>query len=140
LSTAVCIFFQVLKLIPRAVSTRRRAKWSFPRGAILVFDRGYNDYAWFERLTAGGVFFVTRMKDNADYLVVEDRSLPQRTGPSTAMIPHIRPSASGLAGYRAVVRIGLLQQTIYCEDLRLCSDLSQNVTVSRSAGRCAPLL
>jgi hypothetical protein len=55
-------------------------QWSFPPGAILVFDRGYNDYAWFERLTAEGVFFVTRMKENADYLVVEDRPLPQRTG------------------------------------------------------------
>ena len=55
-------------------------QWSFPPGAILIFDRGYNDYAWFERLTAEGVFFVTRMKDNADYLVIEDRPLPQRTG------------------------------------------------------------
>jgi hypothetical protein len=50
-------------------------QWSFPPGAILVFDRGYNDYAWFERLTAEGVFFVTRMKDNADYFVVEDRTM-----------------------------------------------------------------
>ena len=55
-------------------------QWSFPPGAILIFDRGYNDYAWFERLTAEGVFFVTRMKDNTDYLVIEDRPLPQRTG------------------------------------------------------------
>jgi Transposase DDE domain/Domain of unknown function (DUF4372) len=55
-------------------------QWSFPPGAILVFDRGYNDYAWFERLTAEGVFFVTRMKDNADYIVIENRPLPQRTG------------------------------------------------------------
>ena len=55
-------------------------QWSFPPGAILVFDRGYNDYAWFERLTAEGVFFVTRMKENADYLVIEDRPLPQRVG------------------------------------------------------------
>jgi Transposase DDE domain/Domain of unknown function (DUF4372) len=55
-------------------------QWSFPPGAILVFDRGYNDYAWFERLTCEGVFFVTRMKDNAAYVVIEDRPLPQRTG------------------------------------------------------------
>jgi hypothetical protein len=55
-------------------------QWSFPPGAILIFDRGYNDYAWFERLSAEGVFFITRMKDNADYFVVEDRPLPQRTG------------------------------------------------------------
>jgi len=55
-------------------------QWSFPPGAIPVFDRGYNDYARFERLGAEGIFFATRMKDNADYLVVEDRPLPQRVG------------------------------------------------------------
>jgi hypothetical protein len=55
-------------------------QWDFAPGAILVFDRGYNDYGWFEKLTRDGVFFVTRMKDNADYIVVEDRPLPQRQG------------------------------------------------------------
>lgn len=44
-----------------------------PRGAMVVFDRGFNDYAWFGELTEQGVFFVTRMKDNADYVVVERR-------------------------------------------------------------------
>jgi IS4 transposase len=43
-------------------------------------DRGYNDYAWFANLTRQGVYFVTRMKDNADYIVVEDRELPHRKG------------------------------------------------------------
>ena len=55
-------------------------QWEFAPGTVLVFDRGYNDYGWFEKLTRQGVFFVTRMKDNADYLVVEDRPLPQRKG------------------------------------------------------------
>ena len=55
-------------------------QWSFAPGAILVFDRGYTDYAWFEQLTPDGVFFVTRLKSNADYIVVEDRPLPQRQG------------------------------------------------------------
>jgi len=55
-------------------------QWEFAPGSILVFDRGYNDYGWFERLTQQGVYFVTRMKDNADYIVVEDRPLPARKG------------------------------------------------------------
>ena len=46
----------------------------FDPGTILVVDRGYTDYDWFATLTQQGVWFVTRMKDNADYLVVEDRS------------------------------------------------------------------
>ena len=43
----------------------------FAPGTIVVDDRGYNDYALFGRWTEQGVFFVTRMKDNALYEVVE---------------------------------------------------------------------
>jgi hypothetical protein len=50
----------------------------FEPGTIVVFDRGYADYDWFASLDADGVFFVTRMKDNADYGVVERRSVPER--------------------------------------------------------------
>jgi IS4 transposase len=50
----------------------------FEPGTIVVFDRGYTDYAWFSSLDADGVFFVTRMKDNADYGVLERRPLPER--------------------------------------------------------------
>ena len=49
-------------------------------GTLLVMDRGYNDYAWFAELSRQGVYFVTRLKDNADYLVLEDRELPHRRG------------------------------------------------------------
>jgi hypothetical protein len=48
----------------------------FEPGTILVFDRGYTDYDWFAELTANGVYFVTRMKDKADYGVVEKRAVP----------------------------------------------------------------
>jgi IS4 transposase len=53
---------------------------SYEPGTLLVMDRGYNDYGWFADLSRHGVYFVTRMKDNADYLVVEDRGLPHRRG------------------------------------------------------------
>jgi len=45
-------------------------------GTVLVFDRGYNDYGYFGRLTDEEVFFVTRMKGNAVYEVVEERLVP----------------------------------------------------------------
>jgi len=45
-------------------------------GTILVMDRGYVDYAWFGRLTAQDVFFVTRLKESAAYEVVEKRAVP----------------------------------------------------------------
>ena len=52
----------------------------FAPGAILVFDRGYTDYEWFTNLTKQAVYFVTRLKENADYGVVEKREVPQRRG------------------------------------------------------------
>ena len=55
-------------------------QWEFASGTVLVFDRGYNDYDWFEKLTRQAVYFVPRMKDNAGYIVVEDRPQPQRVG------------------------------------------------------------
>ena len=52
----------------------------FAPGAILVFDRGYTDYEWFTNLTQQAVYFVTRLKENADYGVLEKREVPQRRG------------------------------------------------------------
>ena len=52
----------------------------FSPGTILVFDRGYTDYLWFVSLMQQGVYFVTRLKENADYGVVEELAVPQRRG------------------------------------------------------------
>lgn len=50
---------------------------SFPPGSIVAVDRGYLDYELFWSWTQGGVFFVTRQKDNAHYRVIEERAVPQ---------------------------------------------------------------
>ena len=39
-------------------------KLTLPRGSIVVFDKGYNDYAWLKQLDDAGVFFVTRARAN----------------------------------------------------------------------------
>jgi hypothetical protein len=49
----------------------------FTSGTIVVDDRGYNDYRLFAKWTEGGVYFVTRMKDNALYEVVEEHEIPK---------------------------------------------------------------
>ena len=46
-------------------------------GSIVAIDRGYIDYALFARWSMAGVFFVTRLKDNAAFEVVEDCEIPQ---------------------------------------------------------------
>ena len=52
-------------------------QFHFDPGAIVVDDRGYNDYALFGRWTTQGVYFVTRMKNNALYEVVGEKEVPQ---------------------------------------------------------------
>lgn len=48
-----------------------------PAGSIITCDRAYNDYGLFSQWTEAGVFFVTRLKDNAVFEIVEDRTVPQ---------------------------------------------------------------
>ena len=53
---------------------------SFEPGTVVVDDRGYNDYGLFAKWTEEQVYFVTRMKDNALYTVVEERAVPHNRG------------------------------------------------------------
>jgi hypothetical protein len=46
-------------------------------GSIVVFDRGYIDWAWFWELTQAGIYFVTRLKRGTVYEVVEGHRVPQ---------------------------------------------------------------
>lgn len=51
------------------------------RGSVVVMDRGYVDYELFGRWTRdNGVYFVTRMKTNMAYKVLEERPLPSEKG------------------------------------------------------------
>jgi len=38
----------------------------YQKGAFLCFDRGFCDYAWWNKLDISGTYFVTRLKSNAD--------------------------------------------------------------------------
>jgi hypothetical protein len=51
-------------------------KISLSPGSIVAMDRGYNDYKLFAFWTENGIYFVTRMKDNADYTVVQWKTIP----------------------------------------------------------------
>jgi hypothetical protein len=55
---------------------RMARRLNFPPGAIVVMDRAYNDYTLFNEWCERDVSFVTRMKDNAVYEVLE-RYAPQ---------------------------------------------------------------
>jgi len=60
--------------ITKAKKHDKRAAENMPLldGATYVFDRAYNDYAWFHEMTDRRIHFVGRMKSNANFEVVEE--------------------------------------------------------------------
>ena len=53
---------------------------SLPRGSIVVMDRGYTDYAWYNQRNNNDISFVTRLKTNARYRVIERRTVLKTKG------------------------------------------------------------
>jgi IS4 transposase len=49
-------------------------------GSIVAMDRGYNDYALSGTWTDQKIYFVTRLKENAAYEVLEEGPLPANRG------------------------------------------------------------
>jgi Domain of unknown function (DUF4372)/Transposase DDE domain len=57
------------------IAAARTMKWA--KDTIVVFDRGYVDYEWWQSLATEGVFFVTRRKKDVPLQVIEQRTPPQ---------------------------------------------------------------
>lgn len=53
---------------------------SFPKGSVVVFDKGYSSYEWHNSLTNKGIFWVTRIRGNAKYKVIERREVDKQQG------------------------------------------------------------
>jgi len=53
-------------------------KLNFAPGTIVVIDRGYLDYALYERWNRAGVYFVTRPRTNMLYEIIERRAIGTR--------------------------------------------------------------
>jgi hypothetical protein len=52
-------------------------KVSLSPGSIIAMDRAYNDYKLYAQWTENDIYFVTRLKDNADYMLLEVLQVPQ---------------------------------------------------------------
>jgi hypothetical protein len=59
----------------RQSETSQARQWNYPKGSVLVFDKGYNSYEWHNALTDKGYIWVTRIRGNALYRVTERRSV-----------------------------------------------------------------
>ena len=91
----------------------------FTSGTIVVDDRGYNDYRLFAQWTDAGVYFVTRMKDNALFEVVEEREPPQNRGILTDQIIRL----TGPGAKTALLRCSLPR----IQDAKPLSPMQSNV-------------
>lgn len=80
----------------KTTDVRTACHFTLPAGSIVVVDRAYCDFNLFSQWNNSGVFFVTRLKGNATYEVVENQPLLQRgnvladqiirfTGPKTRL-------------------------------------------------------
>ena len=68
---------------------------------LLIFDRAYLDYAWLYRLHEGGVWFVTRLKTNSCYAIIQTQAT---SGPVVAdQLIRLR-SPHGQTSYPEVLR------------------------------------
>lgn len=53
---------------------------NFPKGSMVAIDKAYNDYAWYKQLTDKDIFFVTRLKSNAKYRIIQRRTVLKNKG------------------------------------------------------------
>jgi hypothetical protein len=63
----------------------------FQPGTIVVIDKGYVDYDWWRELCRQGVYFVTRLKKDLQWKVLENRPVPQNSNILRDQIIEIRP-------------------------------------------------
>ena len=78
---------------------------ALPQGSIVVFDRSYTDYAWYNRLDNRGISFVTRLKRNALATVVERRTVNKKSGLTCDQTIHLTGTKAA-ASPIALRRIG----------------------------------
>lgn len=74
-------YFPVFAHITEGKKADVKVAWNLelPRGSIVAMDRGYNDYRLFDQWTKDGIFFVTRLKDNAVYKTIKENPIPSRS-------------------------------------------------------------
>lgn len=77
---------------------------------VYVFDRGYYDFGWYQRLSAAGSHFVTRPKRKLLHDIVEERPVLCDTGIR-------RDHIIQLTGVMGRKHPGLLRRITYCDPL-----------------------
>lgn len=77
-----------------------------PTGSIAVFDRGYTDFRWFNSLNEQAVFFVTRVRRDLAYRVIERHKADRASGISSDQTIELTGKRARLAGLTTLRRVG----------------------------------
>lgn len=83
------------------IAAARQMKWA--KDTIVVMDRGYVDYQWWESIHNDGAYFVTRRKKDVPLEVIEERTPPQNRNVLKDQIVLLR--SSKLAGGELKLRL-----------------------------------
>jgi hypothetical protein len=92
------------------------------RGSIVAVDRGYCDFELFHQWNQSGVFFVTRLKDNAAFKVLEDRPIPQRSNVLTDQIIRFSGTQTSLK-YPGLLRRVVVEDKANAKQIELLTNL-----------------
>ncbi|HEY9201423.1 MAG TPA: IS4 family transposase [Gammaproteobacteria bacterium] len=90
----------------RESETSQARLWNYPKGSVLVFDKGYNSYQWHNTLTDKGLIWVTRIRNNALYRVVERHSTDNSTSVTSDQTIEYTGKQAHSTQLRPVRRIG----------------------------------
>lgn len=78
----------------------------FPKDSVVVYDKGYNDYSWHNQLTSHGIFWVTRIRSNANYRVLEHCDVNKAQGITSDQTIEYSSRKAKARQLRPVRRIG----------------------------------
>lgn len=81
-------------------------EFDFPKGSVVVIDKGYTDYGWYKQLTEKGIFFVTRQRANAKYRVIERRTINRSQGVTSDQVIELTGTRFKDNGMPRLRRIG----------------------------------
>jgi len=81
-------------------------EFRFPKGSIVAFDKGYVDYGWYKSLTEQGVFFVTRLRPNSVYRVLDRRDSDRSQGITCDQIIQLNSAHAIKRGAPRLRRVG----------------------------------
>lgn len=81
-------------------------QFHFPKGSIVAFDKGYVDYGWYKSLTNRGIFFVTRLRPNSIYQVIDRRAVDTASGVTSDQVIQLNSAHALKRGAPRLRRVG----------------------------------